>query len=262
MEIKRVKLDKFDFKHLCKYCLAYKKPFIIENFFDHMPSLSFWDPSYLLKKIGNNIVKINVSLNGIFNLNYNTGEFIQSKEMAFDDYVSTLKNSDSTLKLYLQQMSIINDTSSLKNDLMHYFKSDDINIEDINLWFGPGGNISPLHFDSSNNFFIQTHGSKKISLFSPRHFYCLYPNSFRSKARHMSKVNIDEINLKKFPNFYKADRSELVINQGEFLFIPAYWWHQVSSLTTNISLSIWWPALLKQKLVLGYLHNFMHKLLS
>jgi hypothetical protein len=55
-------------------------------------------------------------------------------------------------------------------------------------------------------------------------------------------VNIDDVDLLKFPDFFRAERYSCVLDAGELLLLPACWWHQVTSIDTSISVNYWWKA--------------------
>jgi lysine-specific demethylase 8 len=116
------------------------------------------------------------------------------------------------------------------------------------LWIGTGGNISPLHYDSVENLLCQFRGRKRVLLFEPKQTPLLYPFSAYSIRGHMSQVNIDQPDIDKFPKFEKAKCIECVLEPGEMLFIPAFWWHKVYSLDQlNIAVSFWWNTNIKQQ---------------
>ena len=73
----------------------------------------------------------------------------------------------------------------------------------------------------------------------------------------MSKINLANPELNKYPKFSKAKPIEFIINPGEMLFLPAYWWHQVYSIDLAVSMNIWWNPLRRQYLVPGALHFFL-----
>ncbi|MFL9458793.1 cupin-like domain-containing protein [Tolypothrix bouteillei VB521301_2] len=59
----------------------------------------------------------------------------------------------------------------------------------------------------------------------------------------MSYLNIDKPDFDKFPKFKKAKYMECLLEPGEMLFIPAFWWHHVYSLDrVNIAVNFWWQA--------------------
>jgi ectoine hydroxylase-related dioxygenase (phytanoyl-CoA dioxygenase family) len=45
--------------------------------------------------------------------------------------------------------------------------------------------------------------------------------------------------FEKFPKAKKVKFYDLTVHPGSVLFVPPYWWHQVSSVSTSISVSIW-----------------------
>jgi hypothetical protein len=50
-------------------------------------------------------------------------------------------------------------------------------------------------------------------------------------------VDLDQIDYDRFPLMRQVDIYEVVLEPGEFLFIPVGWWHWVRSLAVSINLS-------------------------
>jgi hypothetical protein len=104
---------------------------------------------------------------------------------------------------------------------------------DLNLWWGPGGHTEPLHFDSGDGTLVQLHGTKRAALFAPSQTRNVYPFPIRRKgiAPWISQVYLDRPDFERFPRLKDAlaHRVDVVLEPGEVLFIPANWWHEVSS---------------------------------
>jgi tRNA wybutosine-synthesizing protein 5 len=56
-------------------------------------------------------------------------------------------------------------------------------------------------------------------------------------------IDIDQPDLKRFPKFQKAKSMELVLDEGEILFIPALWFHNVRALEPCIAVNVFWKDL-------------------
>lgn len=264
---KSITIDKVDIRELSveefeRSYLFLNKPVILTNIFEGSVPLARWTPEYLIEKIDNNrIIKINTSPTNTFFLDPQNGGFLTYPvNMKFKDYIEKIRNPKNTQILYMQQISILRELQELRPDMVlpKYINSSKQHIDDIGLWVSPGGNISPLHYDLDNNFFIQSYGTKKFLIYNPWEFYNLYPNSLFSRTPHISKVNLDNLDIKKYPNFTKTSPIEIIINAGEMFFLPAYWWHHVYSLDLTVSVNVWYPPLKRQCLVPGALHFFIH----
>jgi Cupin-like domain len=109
--------------------------------------------------------------------------------------------------------------------------------QDINLWLGPGGHTEPLHFDSHDGTLIQLRGTKRVSLFPPQATPGLYPfETFGGGlAPWISKVYIDRPDFSAFPLLADAlcQRVDINLVEGEILFIPSGWWHEVTALSED-----------------------------
>jgi len=123
----------------------------------------------------------------------------------------------------------------------------------LNLWVGAGGHTECLHYDPTDGTLIQLHGSKRIVLFPPSQTANLYPFPFYVHLRHgmrvrswFSRVYPDRPDFEAFPKLRHAldDRYDLVLEQGEVLYIPAGWWHEVTALGNEMvcSLNRFWQV--------------------
>ena len=59
----------------------------------------------------------------------------------------------------------------------------------------------------------------------------LYPKGHPS-SRH-SEVDWSEPDLDKFPDFVNATSNEIVLQAGDVLYLPTYWFHYIISLEMN-----------------------------
>ncbi|MDZ8066255.1 MAG: cupin-like domain-containing protein [Nostoc sp. DedQUE08] len=225
--------------------LSPRRPVIITGVINDWNALSLWTANYLTTLFSEKQVDISVSQNSIFTGDLENGFANLKQKMQFSDFINILASKDKFEKFYyLQQQSIPIEFPEILQDikLPKYF--DKKLFVDPTIWIGSGGNISPLHYDAMDNLFTQVSNHKRFLLFDPQQTSSLYPFPATSKIPHMSQINIEKPDLDKFPNFQKAKYFECIVELGEILFIPAFWWHQVYSLDNsnqelNISVNFW-----------------------
>ena len=77
----------------------------------------------------------------------------------------------------------------------------------------------------------------------------LYPYPLESSASHVSYIDLEQPDFARYPRFREACALAGVIEPGELLYLPAYWWHHVRSLQVSISVNFWWAP--------GFEQNFL-----
>jgi hypoxia-inducible factor 1-alpha inhibitor (HIF hydroxylase) len=50
---------------------------------------------------------------------------------------------------------------------------------------------------------------------------------------HKSQVDFDHPDLDRVPNYVNAKAYEAILNPGDVLYVPPYWWHHVHSITAS-----------------------------
>lgn len=118
-----------------------------------------------------------------------------------------------------------------------------------NLWISPGGITVGLHYDQAENFNFQLRGEKTFTLYPPG-VRAYYPLSMFSETAQISRVYRQGPNpdLSKYPRFDPTRAVSIELRAGDVLYLPAYWWHQVTSYgNENVNLNFWWlPPAWKQ----------------
>ncbi len=104
----------------------------------------------------------------------------------------------------------------------------------FSLWIGPAGTITPLHHDTTNILFCQLHGRKQVELVSPSET-ALLAATLRG---FYSTIDLDHLAAHPHPAVRAMLVRRVVLAPGEALFIPAGWWHRVTSLDVSISVSL------------------------
>ncbi|MEH2055777.1 MAG: cupin-like domain-containing protein [Nostoc sp.] len=225
--------------------LSRRRPVIITGAINDWNALSLWTANYLTTLFSDKQVDISVSQSRIFTGNLENGFANLRQKMQFSDFINILVSKNKFEKYYyLQQQSIPTEFPAILQDIKFPEYFDKKLFVDPTIWIGSGGNTSPLHYDAMDNLFTQVSDRKRFLLFDPQQTSSLYPFPASSKIPHMSQINIEKPDWEKFPNFQKAKYFECIVELGEILFIPAFWWHQVYSLANsnhelNISVNFW-----------------------
>ncbi len=131
----------------------------------------------------------------------------------------------------------------------------DLTLRCVNLWMGNSDKTitTPLHHDFNDNLYVVVEGKKRFTLFPPEQAPNLYPRgqlqgvdpngiiryATLSGMPHLSQVDIDAPDRLRFPRYAEAEptRQDVEIGAGEMLFLPAGWFHQVSSSGRHIAVS-------------------------
>ncbi|XP_014677092.1 PREDICTED: hypoxia-inducible factor 1-alpha inhibitor-like [Priapulus caudatus] len=177
----------------------------------------------------------------------------QVLRMTFAEFLDKLRNPGKD-RYYLQQA--LNDTVG-KQLVLDYlgFNWDYVNEQQRKFKWGPltsnlllvgmPGNVTPAHYDEQQNFFAQLRGYKRVLLFPPEQFGCLYSHPIHSPHDRQSQVDFDAPDLARFPRFREVRGHKVVLGPGDVLYIPMYWWHHVESLVDSevtVSVNFWYKG--------------------
>ncbi|KAL5463446.1 hypothetical protein EMCRGX_G032341 [Ephydatia muelleri] len=94
------------------------------------------------------------------------------------------------------------------------------------------------HYDVMDNLLVQVTGRKSVVLFSPREATNLYMVGDKSAV-----MDIECPDLEAYPLFAGVQHHRCTLEQGDVLFIPAMWFHNVKSEQFGVAVNIFWRNL-------------------
>jgi len=230
-----------------------QRPVIISGAMEGWPARERWTNDYLTEKVGARTLRPWQKAHLLAPRNVNS----DTPPMTLAEYIDLLAGAAiSDGQLYAAILPIRTALPELWPDVRFPPFVDEDKYRQVNFWFGPGNNFTPLHYDANNNFLTQIRGRKQVILCPPREITRLYPFPFSHTAdplsygaNHFSQVNVLSPDLTRFPAWAHADRALLELGPGDMLFIPVHWWHAVWGIEQNMSINYWWrarPAILLQ----------------
>lgn len=138
---------------------------------------------------------------------------------------------------YLAQHCLFDQLFPIRQDFEAPPFLSDVQIFRVNGWLGPRGTITELHTDTCNNFFVQVQGFKYVRLYSPEENENLYASSDASS--NFSPITCEREQIDEYPNVRHARYTEAILGPGDCLYLPAYTWHYLRSLSPSFSLNFW-----------------------
>lgn len=103
--------------------------------------------------------------------------------------------------------------------------------------FGMEGTIAETHFDMNRNMVSIIRGRKRYIIQAPdqcENVY-FYDNSHPSRRHSMVDFSQpDSMDLKKFAKMKKARGFEVILEEGDVLYLPSFWMHYIVGLGQNI----------------------------
>jgi hypothetical protein len=204
-----------------------------------------WTPEYLKATDGTRRVKAGVSKTGEY-VNYaeklNLGV---DPETTFADVVDGIfspSRGGEMLRIHQEPL----DTWETLRDESPPIRYVTRRVIAKNIWMGSAGNVTKAHYDTEDNINIQLRGRKEFILFPSSQLDALYPRSTLEYMSNFSRVEIAAPDLTRYPRFRRATPMRAVIEPGDFLYIPIYWWHQVYTLEASLNVNFWWQASTQQ----------------
>jgi hypothetical protein len=219
-------------------------PLIIRGGARDWPATQRWTPAELASRVAGRRVPIAASRQGLFDyVAPDTADAATVTEMPFDEAVRLIcDRQPGGLVHYLQQGSIPDLFPELRADLR---VPDGIDrpelIVSVSLWLGAAGCVTKLHYDMADNYLVQVQGRKRFLVFNPDQHALLYAAEDTEHGTK-SRADFQQPDEERFPLLRQARPMEAVVEPGDILYLPAFWWHEVETLEAAISVNYWWKA--------------------
>lgn len=131
-----------------------------------------------------------------------------------------------------------------------------------NFWMGRGGSKSVVHYDDQDNINCMIAGEKRFVFMHPsyKEAFEAHPNTKKNRfgwvdtdldrsipgyGAFMGKIDVDKMDLVKYPGWVDVQWSYADLHPGDCLYIPFQWYHQVTAQkgrSINVHVWYWRPA--------------------
>jgi hypothetical protein len=222
------------------------KPVVITGVADKWDFLKSWT----LENLGEKIRKVKIQRPS----EYGVYHFMKFDEIGYGEFLKKIKNKED---VYLSANQILGEGGVAVNEDSFGRLTDDLTyleyirreeIFSANLWIGPGGNKTLLHFDPWHSFIVVVKGKKRVAVYHPSQ--TPYLNPFKmSELKSMyegrmmdSKINPEAVQEEYIKDARNAEGAWAEVKKGQILYIPAGAWHYVKSYNVNISINYFYNA--------------------
>ncbi|EDV25231.1 uncharacterized protein TRIADDRAFT_56964 [Trichoplax adhaerens] len=210
-------------KTFFKQHVSQSKPLVMRGAAKIYPAFSKWSDDYFLSLPETSTAEIDIQQRK--KQNYS----LPYLRATLAEFLHRYNHTDEYMVSYIP--------SHLKTDLYlpPCVQCDDlIHIEPV-MWLSNGGTKSILHADQNHNINCLIRGTKDFILINkdtPDQTFIDAPGTY-------SYVDVDRVDMDKYPVFSSIDFYDTHIEAGDCIFVPASWFHQVRSYGYNIAVNIW-----------------------
>jgi hypothetical protein len=100
----------------------------------------------------------------------------------------------------------------------------------VHIFMGLSGTATPFHCANTMNWFFQVQGQKRWTFVHPEHMAMMYPVA-TADAFYVGSVmeypETPKVVATDFPLWEYCPRYDTVLNPGDVLFNPSWWWHRI-----------------------------------
>ncbi|MDF5721312.1 MAG: cupin-like domain-containing protein, partial [Rhizonema sp. PD37] len=212
------------------------KPVIITDVVKNWRASTKWNLDFFKSKYGS--VKLEVQ-------DYNPeGEFTREtrthESMKIADYIDYMTGGAGNKLLYLSNMHICYHPELWEDceDPIYFnnwFKRFPLELikrfypDFSSVFIGFKDTSVGLHYDSR-------HDTTWVAVISGRKQVVMFPPD-QEKYLYEGRVNCFKPNFKKFPLYAQAKSVQFILDQGEILYMPSNWWHQLKNLENTIAVA-------------------------
>lgn len=256
-KIPRIPIETLTTQEFFKQYRSANQPAIISNLLPQQPS---WNLDYLCQYLGDYPTPVRAYGRERYQQDkrqwQEIGRGMEPTTLSFAEFAQLIQRQEARDRdIYLAKFPLTNTPLAHHPVLEEMINQLGLSLPatGFNLWIGPSGHTTCLHYDSVDSLLIQLQGSKKVVLFPPQELKNLYPFPVSVHLKHglklrasYSQVYPDRPDFSTFPKLKQAlqQRYDLTLQAGEVLYLPAGWWHEVTTLGDGVVSSInrfWHP---------------------
>jgi hypothetical protein len=220
------------------------KPIVLRGVARHWVCCRRWSPQYFADTCGDDRVIL-------INDHIATDESVED-EMSLRDIVANL---DSPKGGYARFVPILNNHPELYQDFDTQWLAQRIARDGrVKLWnqTGKGKSLrshlfigaktkkTEIHCALTNNFFINVYGKKRWFIVSPAANPLIYSPVNWGPGVFGTEVSPTDPDDGRHPLWRYVDMYEVVLEPGDILFNPPFWWHHVTNMTESVAIGIRW----------------------
>jgi Cupin-like domain len=215
---------------------AAHRPVVLTDATARWPALRKWTPAYFRRHFGDAMIEITAGREAdpFYDMNFPA----HRRRMRMDRFIDLVLAAGTSNDLYM-----VSNNHTMRRPRFRALLGDVRPPRDLfeplapgatSLWIGPAGTVTPLHHDTTNILFAQIHGRKRVELISPQETALLLD----PVHGFYSPVDLDALEGAPHPALRQMRIKQVVLDPGDALYIPAGWWHRVTSLDVSISFSL------------------------
>lgn len=206
--------------------VRHAQPVVLTDVARDWPARHKWSPAYLARVLGDAELQICEGRDQLERPDRDYERCVRTTTMA--EYAAKVSAAGETNDLYMIANNHVAELPSFAPLL------EDIRVDSryltpqraCSFWFGPAGTRTPLHHDSCNILFCQLRGRKRLRLLAP------WSTRLADAAEgYYASESVEQAVM-------AGERGyEVVLEPGEALYLPGWWWHEVHALDLSVSLS-------------------------
>lgn len=217
----------------------FTKPFIIRGLIKDFECVKKWDLNYFEKEYGKiEVPAFSVTEESVSYSKSNSTKIKQCNNSNFCSIETICKSIKSGEPLYINNISkLFTESEQARNELNlgkmseimnNKFLSNPKNNDFMSQLFLGGKNTgTALHCASNVNFFFNVKGVKQWGFIDPKYTHLI---NCQTSSQGLFAISSDDFfNQSENNSFLKIPRHEAVLNSGDFLFNPAWYWHAVKN---------------------------------
>ncbi|MFO0758058.1 MAG: cupin-like domain-containing protein [Byssovorax sp.] len=216
-----------------------RSPVVIRGLGKDTRAARTWSPDFFADKYGDTLVEVRDSPRERVGstASYNAADFVK---VPLGDYIRGMRTGDS--QVYLGAMSeLFGHHPELMDELEIDALNKQVGVKVIRpeIFMGQPKNHTPWHCAGIDNYFLQVHGQKEWHFINPAYTAGLYLKAsamvFGAPGLFSNVIPGDD---RLFPLFKKTPQLTATLEPGDFLYNPAYWWHEVANLGETIGCAL------------------------
>jgi hypothetical protein len=216
---------------------AAHRPVVLTDATAGWPALRKWTPAWFKRQLGDATIEITADREGdpYYDMNYRA----HRRRVRMDRFIDQVLAAGTSNDIYM-----VSNNFTMRRPRFRALLADvrppralferPLRPGATSLWIGPAGTITPLHHDTTNILFCQIYGRKRIELISPQETALLVD----PVHGFYSPIDLDRRAGAKHPAVRALLVKTVIVEPGDALYIPAGWWHRVTSLDVSISFSL------------------------